>query len=239
MGGHGGLNILPQKKWNVYRHDRQYQVKFDEHRDIEKKLKEKELKKRESLSDSLVELRRRAQDVRNRDVEVEHTVKKRKSSSHKHNRSKISDEKESDDDNKPSETVSKPPEKKSTGHINFFEKEEREAEELKNKRREHLIKSGHYIYNKDSRGPQKINVFVDDENAKVTPDFKKQPVPWYMKPKSDVSYYSEKEFKENGSLDVLARESKKYRKSKEELRNERLSRESSERERALALLKSK
>ena len=21
MGGHGGLNILPQKKWNVYNHD--------------------------------------------------------------------------------------------------------------------------------------------------------------------------------------------------------------------------
>ena len=30
MGGHGGLNILPQKKWNVYRRDNQQKVKDDE-----------------------------------------------------------------------------------------------------------------------------------------------------------------------------------------------------------------
>ncbi|GIX65730.1 uncharacterized protein BcabD6B2_51650 [Babesia caballi] len=65
MGGHGGLNILPQKKWNVYRADRQYEVKFDEHRDIEKRLASREQRKRERLSDSLVELRRQSQGVRN------------------------------------------------------------------------------------------------------------------------------------------------------------------------------
>ena len=30
MGGHGGLNILPQKTWNVYRGDNQAKVKRDE-----------------------------------------------------------------------------------------------------------------------------------------------------------------------------------------------------------------
>ena len=30
MGGHGGLNILPQKTWNVYRQDNQAKVKRDE-----------------------------------------------------------------------------------------------------------------------------------------------------------------------------------------------------------------
>ncbi|GFE55413.1 hypothetical protein BaOVIS_028170 [Babesia ovis] len=65
MGGHGGLNILPQKKWNVYRADRQYEVKYDEHRDIEKRLSTREQLKRERLTDSLVELRRKSQAVLN------------------------------------------------------------------------------------------------------------------------------------------------------------------------------
>ena len=30
MGGHGGLNILPQKKWNVYNWDNRLKVKKDE-----------------------------------------------------------------------------------------------------------------------------------------------------------------------------------------------------------------
>jgi len=29
MGGHGGLNILPQKKWNVYNHDNRAIVEKD------------------------------------------------------------------------------------------------------------------------------------------------------------------------------------------------------------------
>lgn len=29
MGGHGGLNILPQKKWNVYNHDNREIVNRD------------------------------------------------------------------------------------------------------------------------------------------------------------------------------------------------------------------
>lgn len=30
MGGHGGLNILPQKKWNVYNYDNREKVEQDE-----------------------------------------------------------------------------------------------------------------------------------------------------------------------------------------------------------------
>lgn len=29
MGGHGGLNILPQKRWNVYRQDNKEKVQKD------------------------------------------------------------------------------------------------------------------------------------------------------------------------------------------------------------------
>lgn len=45
MGGHGGLNILPQKKWNVYNRDNRERVEKDirlakekQERDEKKKL---------------------------------------------------------------------------------------------------------------------------------------------------------------------------------------------------------
>eukprot|EP00271_Cylindrocystis_brebissonii_P006019 TRINITY_DN18549_c0_g1_i1.p1 TRINITY_DN18549_c0_g1~~TRINITY_DN18549_c0_g1_i1.p1 ORF type:complete len:290 (-),score=76.72 TRINITY_DN18549_c0_g1_i1:662-1531(-) len=42
MGGHGGLNILPQKRWNVYNFDNREKVKKDEEEQAEKDQQEKE-----------------------------------------------------------------------------------------------------------------------------------------------------------------------------------------------------
>ena len=36
MGGHGGLNILPQKKWNVYNRDNREKVDRDKKKHAEK-----------------------------------------------------------------------------------------------------------------------------------------------------------------------------------------------------------
>lgn len=47
MGGHGGLNILPQKKWNVYNWDNKEKVEKDE-REAEEKAKLKEKRKVEA-----------------------------------------------------------------------------------------------------------------------------------------------------------------------------------------------
>lgn len=44
MGGHGGLNILPQKKWNVYNFDNREKVRKDE----EAAAKEEQLKQEQS-----------------------------------------------------------------------------------------------------------------------------------------------------------------------------------------------
>ncbi|XP_077235444.1 leukocyte receptor cluster-like protein [Tasmannia lanceolata] len=44
MGGHGGLNILPQKRWNVYRNDNREKVRRDE----EAAAKEEQLKREQS-----------------------------------------------------------------------------------------------------------------------------------------------------------------------------------------------
>ncbi|KAG5539856.1 hypothetical protein RHGRI_020167 [Rhododendron griersonianum] len=41
MGGHGGLNILPQKRWNVYNFDNREKVRKDE----EAAAKEEQLKR--------------------------------------------------------------------------------------------------------------------------------------------------------------------------------------------------
>ena len=45
MGGHGGLNILPQKRWNVYNYENREKVRRDE----EAAAKEEQLKREQSL----------------------------------------------------------------------------------------------------------------------------------------------------------------------------------------------
>ncbi|KAF8379240.1 hypothetical protein HHK36_028672 [Tetracentron sinense] len=49
MGGHGGLNILPQKRWNVYRFDNREKVRQDEEAAAkEEQLKQEQSRKRDS-----------------------------------------------------------------------------------------------------------------------------------------------------------------------------------------------
>ncbi|PHT58098.1 hypothetical protein CQW23_00461 [Capsicum baccatum] len=49
MGGHGGLNILPQKRWNVYNFDNREKVKRDEEAAAkEEQLKQEQSRKRDS-----------------------------------------------------------------------------------------------------------------------------------------------------------------------------------------------
>ncbi|CRG99784.1 conserved Plasmodium protein, unknown function [Plasmodium relictum] len=69
MGGHGGLNILPQKKWNIYRNDVQYKVNYDENKLI-KEEEEKERKKNEYLfQNNINELKN---NVNNNKVKIEY-----------------------------------------------------------------------------------------------------------------------------------------------------------------------
>lgn len=49
MGGHGGLNILPQKKWNVYNFDNREKVRQDEEAAArEEKLKQEQSRRRDA-----------------------------------------------------------------------------------------------------------------------------------------------------------------------------------------------
>ncbi|KAL5737044.1 hypothetical protein ACOSQ2_031832 [Xanthoceras sorbifolium] len=49
MGGHGGLNILPQKRWNVYNYDNREKVRQDEEAAAkEEQLKREQVRKRDA-----------------------------------------------------------------------------------------------------------------------------------------------------------------------------------------------
>ena len=49
MGGHGGLNILPQKKWNVYNYDNRDIVEKDKKKAAAKAKAEYERKRAKML----------------------------------------------------------------------------------------------------------------------------------------------------------------------------------------------
>lgn len=58
MGGHGGLNILPQKKWNVYNWDNRIKVSKDEAKvNRELKKKHKHLKHKR-FTDKILKIKR-------------------------------------------------------------------------------------------------------------------------------------------------------------------------------------
>ncbi|CAA9987918.1 conserved Plasmodium protein, unknown function [Plasmodium knowlesi strain H] len=60
MGGHGGLNILPQKKWNVYRKDRQFKVNYDENKLIKEEEKKVRKKNEQAFENTISQLKRNA-----------------------------------------------------------------------------------------------------------------------------------------------------------------------------------
>lgn len=64
MGGHGGLNILPQKKWNVYNRDNREKVEKDK-RIAEEKKRESERKMNESDAQSRYDKLREKQKTSN------------------------------------------------------------------------------------------------------------------------------------------------------------------------------
>ncbi|XP_055821302.1 uncharacterized protein LOC129889862 [Solanum dulcamara] len=211
MGGHGGLNILPQKRWNVYNFDNREKVKRDEEAAAkEEQLKQEQSRKRDS--EYRLEQLRQARGLSS----------SAPSSSSSHLKNSSADQKS------PEEKSGK----KDSNHINLFEgirifdpvKVKDEEKDGRDKKRA-----------KKEQPPRVIN--PEDEKYRLGYGIvgKGTKLPWYLeKPKEDSGEKSEED--NDYSRPVKKSNGKKM---VEELRQERLERERKERGRERALLMEK
>ncbi|KAL8138041.1 hypothetical protein V2J09_004042, partial [Rumex salicifolius] len=223
MGGHGGLNILPQKKWNVYNFDNREKVRLDEEKAAkEEQIKQEQIRKREAES-RLERLRSRAHGS-DPSVQVA-TTKETVIAAQAELAAPIELEGQSKSD---------------SNHINLFEgikifdpievgrvrkREGREEDGNKNKKMKKEV-APRVVGPEDEK--YKLGYGVAGKGVKA---------PWYMTKPSK----KDDEEEENSSRDK--RKEKKEvgrsdgkRKSLEELREERLKRENKEKERVRALM---
>lgn len=225
MGGHGGLNILPQKRWNVYNYDNREKVRRDE----EAAAKEEQLKREQS--------RKRDSEFRLEKLRQARGLSTPETSTASQAEGEIG---------KPSSSVELKSENDSK-HINLFEGirifdpviEVRDEKKEKNKKM------------KKEEAPRVVT--AEDEKYRLGYGVagKGVKLPWYMtrlhsddageKNNSDDDSVGELEFGERGSsrLGGSHEEAKKKKKTLQELREERLKRERKEKEREKALLMNK
>ncbi|KAK7265920.1 hypothetical protein RJT34_33545 [Clitoria ternatea] len=220
MGGHGGLNILPQKRWNVYNYENREKVRRDE----EEAAKEEQLK-REQVRKRDAEFRlERLRTARGLAPLISHESEPKPADSGHVNLFegiKISHESE--------------PKSADSGHINLFEgikifdpiqepKKENGAERDGPKKKKM----------KKEDGASKSIVGPEDEKYRLGYGVvgKGVQLPWYLQKRTD-----------NDDVDLVKDEgrdrgdvkSEKKKKTLEDLREERLKRERREKDRERAL----
>ncbi|KAL3645332.1 hypothetical protein CASFOL_010512 [Castilleja foliolosa] len=223
MGGHGGLNILPQKSWNVYNYDNREKVKRDE----EAAAKEEQLKREQS--------RKRDTELRVEKLRQARGLASRSSAQH---------------DGQPSSSSSAQPEPVSepsisvsdTKHINLLEGIRifdpiKPADGKVDEKKRKFESDDKYNRSKKVKKEEVRTVGPEDEVYRLGYGVagKGVKLPWYMEKRvadeKNVDKDEElEERKKSGGKKTLA-----------ELREERLKREKKEkeRERALLMVKSK
>ncbi|MCD9645845.1 hypothetical protein HAX54_035144 [Datura stramonium] len=210
MGGHGGLNILPQKRWNVYNFDNREKVKRDE----EAAAKEEQLKQEQS--------RKRDSEYRLEQLRQARGLSSSAPSSSNHLKKSSSEQKS------PEEKSGK----KDSNHINLFEgirildpvKVKDEEKDGRDKKRAKKEQPPRVITPEDEK--YRLGYGIVGKGTKL---------PWYMeKPKDDSA---EKSDEDNDYARPVKKSNGK--KTVEELRQERLERERKEKARERALLMEK
>ncbi|KAK4338256.1 hypothetical protein RND71_042743 [Anisodus tanguticus] len=223
MGGHGGLNILPQKRWNVYNFDNREKVKRDEEAAAkEEQIKQEQSRKRDS--EYRLEQLRQARGVASSSNHLKKSPSEQKSQS--------------------SEEKSR---KKDSNHINLFEGirifdpvNKVEDEEKNGRNNNNNTTTTNNNNNKRIKKEQQPRLITpEDEIYRLGYGIvgKGTKLPWYMeKPKDDDS--GEKSDEDN-DYSRPVKKSNNGKKTVEELRQERLERERKEKGRERALLMEK
>eukprot|EP01017_Pseudomicrothorax_dubius_P006220 TRINITY_DN11738_c0_g1_i2.p1 TRINITY_DN11738_c0_g1~~TRINITY_DN11738_c0_g1_i2.p1 ORF type:complete len:243 (-),score=55.95 TRINITY_DN11738_c0_g1_i2:94-822(-) len=235
MGGHGGLNILPQKRWNVYNRDNREKVEKDKAK-AEKQRQEKEKIEQESLADMRYEILRNRKRRRNREENSPEPA------------SKSNVTKELEEMTKDRESC----------HVNLFEEEEKQLQAKKKLDRildfdqqnraaneKESVGSSFFLGAVKKQVPWYLSSKKEDLRSNPTIDTRRPKDSFYSiiggSQGSDTIKKKEKERSNSRSRSrsrSLERKITKNGNSKiEELRRERLEREAAERKRAEELRK--
>ncbi|CAL0313408.1 unnamed protein product [Lupinus luteus] len=214
MGGHGGLNILPQKRWNVYRYDNREKVRRDE----EEAAREEQIKRDQARKQDAEFRLERLRTSKGLAPLIQAEAQANEHESHCNETEQV--------------TLSSP----KSGHINLFEgikifdpirepekdvsgEKERVSKKLKKMKKEEVV------------------VTPEDEKYRFGYSYlgKQVKLPWYLEKRND-DVDGDGESSEKGEK---SEKNKRGRKTLEELREERLKREKVEKERERALIHGK
>eukprot|EP00918_Siedleckia_nematoides_P022500 GHVU01048491.1.p1 GENE.GHVU01048491.1~~GHVU01048491.1.p1 ORF type:complete len:335 (-),score=80.01 GHVU01048491.1:1550-2554(-) len=145
MGGHGGLNILPQKRWHVYRWDNRLKVEKDERHAKEKADRKKRKCREEASTDRIRQLKRRAGD--HREPEVPDGALERAQVEESENEIQEKEEKRRKkrkfNNGQPADEGDGAVSKEGPKHMNFFEEEEKQLLQAEREHRKYLREVGH------------------------------------------------------------------------------------------------
>ncbi|XP_023634461.1 leukocyte receptor cluster member 1 homolog isoform X2 [Capsella rubella] len=235
MGGHGGLNILPQKRWNVYNFDNREKVRKDEEAAArEEQIKREEARKRDAESRlevlrnvrGLAPLKRASPEAEKGKDEAVAVAAGVKSSA--------------------VVVESVEPEEPKTGHINLFEgikifdpiqipKNDKPAEE-EDQRRKKMRKEAAATARASAKDAAARAGDPDEEKYRLGYGVAGKGVkrPWYLEKRNDEDDSVRGE-DDGGYRGHEAKKKNSGKKSLKELREERLKRERVEKERERAL----
>uniref|UniRef100_A0A7N0U009 CBF1-interacting co-repressor CIR N-terminal domain-containing protein n=1 Tax=Kalanchoe fedtschenkoi TaxID=63787 RepID=A0A7N0U009_KALFE len=216
MGGHGGLNILPQKRWNVYNFDNREKVRKDE----EAAAKEEQLKREQARKRDAEFRLEKLRTAKGLEPLVRNAVEESQSGA-------------APPATEAAVAVEEPP--SNSNHINLFEgikifeivekdkrKVELEDERCRKKRKEEPVR---VVTAEDEK--YRLGYGVAGKGVKL---------PWYMSKPNDSKHGQDSARDANKSTKQKDKSKSGGKKSLEELREERLAREKREKGRERTLL---
>ncbi|KAL0395258.1 UNVERIFIED_CONTAM: hypothetical protein Slati_4492000 [Sesamum latifolium] len=226
MGGHGGLNILPQKRWNVYNYENREKVRRDE----EAAAKEEQLKR---------------EQARKRDTELR-LEKLRQARGLSTGGSVVHGDDKPASASVQAESVPEEPEKSESDskHINLFEGirifDPIKAGDGKGDERKGIFGSDNNR-NKKVKKEEVRTVGPEDEKYRLGYGVagKGTKLPWYMEKRVADEKSVDEDDEEYDDMKFKKKRKTGGKKTIEELREERLKRERAEKERERALLMAK